>query len=36
VSYVLYPADDFADRQRIASLLGRRPTFGERLFYWIG
>jgi hypothetical protein len=29
---VLYPADDLANRQRTASLLSRRPNFGEFAF----
>src|SRR5215208_240572 len=32
----LYPAAKLANLERTASLLRRRPAFGERFFYWIG
>jgi hypothetical protein len=33
---VLYPAANMANRERIASLLRRRPNFGEFLFHALG
>jgi hypothetical protein len=33
---VLYPAANLANRERIASLLRRRPNFGEFTFHVLG